>query len=108
MNTQQVEFLAEAIASLQTEDYPLFQSALISKMVKKTPGVAGGHACVRNTRIAVWTLISLSHQGMDDESLVNDFEGLTHFDLLAAKMYYRANQSEIDTIITSHHNEDWQ
>ena len=107
MNTQQVESLAEAIASLQTEDYALFQSALVGKMVKKTPGVAGGYACIRNTRIAVWTLISLAHQGMDDETLVNDFEGLTHFDLLAAKMYYRANQAEIDTVIASHHSEDW-
>ena len=32
--------------------------------------------------------------------------GLTHFDLLAARTYYRANPEEIDALIASHHSDD--
>ena len=31
----------------------------ITEIIQKTPGVSGGYACVRNTRIPVWTLVSL-------------------------------------------------
>ncbi|NEP14916.1 MAG: DUF433 domain-containing protein [Symploca sp. SIO2C1] len=63
---------------------------------------------MRNTRIAVWTLISLANQGLDEEALGSDFPGLTHFDELAARTYYRANPEEIDALIASHHSEnDW-
>jgi uncharacterized protein (DUF433 family) len=78
-------------------------------MVKKTPGVAGGHACIRNSRIAVWTLISLYQQGMDAGELLKNFPSLTSFDLLAAQVYYQTHQDEIDTLITSHHSEEgWE
>lgn len=108
MNAKLVESLAEAVNALSSDDYLLFQSTLIDKAVQKTAGVCGGHARVRNTRIAVWTLISLAEQGMDDDALVKDFLGLTHFDLLAARLYYRANRQEIDSLITSHHSdEEW-
>ena len=108
MNTKLVESLAEAIAALSTEDYALFQEVLIAKMVKKTPGVAGGYACIRDTRIAVWTLISLSKQGVDEAALLLDFPGLTRFDFLAAQVYYQAHQEEIDALIVDHHREDDQ
>jgi len=81
---------------------------LISKTVRKTAGVCGGHARVRNTRIPVWALISLAQQGMGEDELLKDFPGLTHFDLLVAQSYYQANTIEIDNLITSHHSdEDW-
>lgn len=106
MNTQLANSLAEAVSALSLEDFQAFQAALLGHMVKKTPGVAGGHACIRNTRIAVWTLISLSQQGMSDEGLIQNFPGLTPFDLFAARVYYPSHQSEIDALITSHHSED--
>jgi uncharacterized protein (DUF433 family) len=91
------------------EDFQAFQSALLSHIVKKTSGVAGGHACIRNTRIAVWTLISLSQQGMSESALLNNFLGLTSFDLLAAQVYYQAHQDEINALIDSHHSEEgWE
>lgn len=102
MNAKLVESLAEAIAALPTEDYALFQESLIAKMVRKTPGVCGGYACIRNTRIAVWTLISLANQGADDAELLRNFSGLTPFDLIAARSYYAAYPTEIDRIIASH------
>ena len=106
MNTKLVESLAEAIAALPTEDYALFQDALMAKMVRKTPGVCGGYACIRDTRIAVWTVISFAKQGADDEELLLDFQGLTSFDLFAARKYYQSNREEIDNLIASHNRED--
>lgn len=106
MNTQLANSLAEAVSALSLEDFQAFQAALLEHLVKKTPGVAGGHACIRSTRIAVWTLISLAQQGMGDEGLVKNFPGLTPFDLLASRVYYQTHQSEIDTLTTSHHRED--
>lgn len=35
----------------------------ITEIIRKTSGVCGGYACVRNTRIPVWTLVSLRQQG---------------------------------------------
>jgi uncharacterized protein (DUF433 family) len=106
MNTQLANSLAEAVSALSLEDFQTFQAALLGHMVQKTPGVAGGHACIRNTRIAVWTLISLAQQGMDDERLIKNFPGLTPFDLLAARVYYHTHQTDIDALIASHHSED--
>ena len=105
-NTQLTNSLAEAVSALSLEDFQAFQTALLEHMVKKTPGVAGGYACVRNTRIAVWTLVSLAQQGVDDERLVKNFPGLTPFDLLAVRGYYQTHQAEIDDLISSHHSED--
>lgn len=105
-NTQLAHSLAEAVSALSLEDFQAFQSALLEQMVKKTQGVAGGHACIRNTRIAVWTLISLTQQGMNDEGLVRNFPGLTPFDLLAMRIYYQAHPVEINALIASHHSED--
>ncbi|NJK64341.1 MAG: DUF433 domain-containing protein [Synechococcaceae cyanobacterium SM2_3_1] len=107
MNTRLVESLAEAVNSLPSDDYAMFQLALMTKTIQKTSGVCGGHARIRNTRIAVWTLISLMKQEMDEDMLTNEFPGLTHFDVLAARTYYRANPEEIDDLIVSHHEQDW-
>ena len=75
-------------------------------MVKKTPGVAGGCACLRDTRIAVWTIISLKNQGADEAELSLDFPGLTSFDFLAAQAYYQTHRDEIDTIVADGDRED--
>ena len=108
MNAKQVESLAETISALSSEDYSLLQSILITKTIRKTTGVCGGHARVRNTRITVWTLVSLAQQGMSEDELLKDFPGLTRFDLLAAQAYYRDNTAEIDSLISSHHgDQDW-
>ena len=106
MNMKLAESLAEAVVALQEEDYTLFQQALTDRMVKKTSGVVGGHACIRNTRIAVWILISLMHQGVDDTALLRKFPGLSLIDLAAARIYYASFKAEIDETIASHHQEN--
>jgi uncharacterized protein (DUF433 family) len=108
MNSKLVESLTEAIIALPKDDYDLFQNILVAKMIQKTPGVCGGYACIRDTRIPVWTIISLLQQGATDQELLIDFEGLTDLDLLIGRKYYQIHQEEIDTVILSHAQEkDW-
>ena len=49
--------------------------------IRKTPGVVGGDARVRETRIPVWTLVELKKQGRTEAQLLSDFPGLTQNDL---------------------------
>lgn len=71
----------------------------ITKTIQKIPGVCGGHACVRNTRIPVWTLVSLRQQGATEQELLNNYPALTLEDLTAVWGYYYNHRSEIDLII---------
>ena len=86
----------------------------ITNIIQKTPGVSGGHACVRNTRIPVWTLVSLRHEssirpelrsgtapavGATEQELLSNYPGLTLEDLTAVWGYYYNYKSEIDSTI---------
>ncbi|MEO0489118.1 MAG: DUF433 domain-containing protein [Cyanobacteria bacterium J06635_15] len=106
MNTKLVESLIQAVESLPPEDYALFQQQLTTRSVQKTAGVCGGHARIRNTRISVWTLISLQEQGADDAELLHNFPGLTPFDLTVARAYYASHANEIDQAIAAENDED--
>ena len=64
--------------------------------VQKTPGVCGGRACLRDTRITVWGLVNSRRLGAADEQLLESIEGLTPADLRAAWEYYRQHGAEID------------
>jgi uncharacterized protein (DUF433 family) len=72
----------------------------ITKAIQKTPGVCGGHACIRKTRIPVWTLVSLRQQGSTEQELLNNYPGLTLDDLTVVWGYYYNHKLEIDRIIT--------
>lgn len=106
MNVKLVESLVQAVESLPPEDYALFQEQLATRSVQKTPGVCGGHARIRSTRIPIWTLISLQHQGADDDELLHNFPGLTPFDLNLARAYYASHPEEIKNAIADHHEDD--
>ncbi len=106
MNPKLVESLVDAVVALPQDDYALFQEVIINHMIRKTPGVAGGYACLRNTRVAVWTLVSLVQQGMDEDELLENFPGLTPFDLFAVQAYYRSHKTEIDSVIAWHHDDE--
>ncbi len=108
MNVKLVESLVQAIESLPPEDYALFQEQLTNRSVQKTDGVCGGHARIRNTRIAIWTLISLQHQGANDAELLRNFPGLTPFDLSVARAYYAHHTTEIDSAISDEDGMDDQ
>ena len=70
--------------------------SLISLKIQKTPGVCGGRACVGNTRIPVWTLISFFQQGVTDEDMMRAYPALTVDHLNLVREYYEAHRAEID------------
>ena len=73
-------------------------------LVRKTPGVCGGSACIRTTRIPIWSLVQSRDAGVSDQGLLEMFPTLTNDDLKAAWEYHSLNRDEIDGDIQS--NED--
>jgi uncharacterized protein (DUF433 family) len=67
--------------------------------VQKTPGVCGGDACIRKTRITVHGLVHYRQLGFSDQRILELIPGLTPDDLAAAWDYYAANPTEIDEAI---------
>ena len=72
--------------------------------IVKTPGVCGGSACVRTTRIPVWSLVSWRRQGVFDERLLEMYPTLNQSDLNAAWTYADGHHDEIEKDIKE--NED--
>ncbi len=64
--------------------------------VQKTPGVCGGRACIRSTRITVWGLVNSRRLGATDAEILRHIVGLTSEDLQAAWDYYQEHGAEID------------
>ena len=69
--------------------------------IRHTEGVVGGDACVRDTRIPVWTLVQLKKLGRNEAQLLADFPGLTRDDLDAVWSYYRQHTDEIEHAIAA-------
>ena len=99
LNTKLVESLVQVIEALPSEDYLLLQGQLTDRNIQKTEGVCGGYARIRNTRIPVWTIVSLLNQGADEAELLRNFPSLTLFDLAATRAYYANHRAEIDSLI---------
>jgi uncharacterized protein (DUF433 family) len=69
-------------------------------LVRKTPGVMGGDACIRSSRIPVWSLVRLRQLGMRDATIRTHFiEPLSQDDLNAAWDYAAAHSQEIEQAI---------
>jgi type III restriction enzyme len=51
--------------------------------VQKTPGICGGRACVRNTRITVWSIVNSRRLGATDQQILENVAELTVDDLRA-------------------------
>ncbi|MBF2056873.1 MAG: DUF433 domain-containing protein [Cyanobacterium sp. T60_A2020_053] len=108
MNSKLIESLVQVIESLPQDDYLLFQKQLAVRSIQKMPGICGGNARIRNTRIPVWTIVSLQQQGADDTELLDNYPSLTPFDLLAVKMYYIEHHQEIDTILANYGDDEFR
>jgi uncharacterized protein (DUF433 family) len=67
--------------------------------IHKTPGVMGGEACIRDTRIPVWLLVSYSRLGLSEARLLENYPSLTAIDLINAWSYHSANPDEIGQTI---------
>ncbi|RUT06449.1 hypothetical protein DSM106972_027060 [Dulcicalothrix desertica PCC 7102] len=90
--------LLQVIADLPEElvDEALAYVLRLQNPIQITPGVCGGHARIRNTRIPVWTLVAYRKLGAPDEELLANYPGLTAADLKAAWDYYEQNREHID------------
>jgi len=69
--------------------------------ISKTPGVCGGSACIRSTRIPVWGLVIWRREGVGDQRLLEMYPSLSQSDLDAAWQYYALNPDEIHQDIQS-------
>lgn len=106
MNAQLVDSIVQLIGSLDAEDYALLQAQLQTRAIQRTPGVCGGCARIRNTRIALWTLVSFRQQGAGDDELLHNYPGLVGSDLVAAWAYYDRHREEIDREIALNQNDE--
>jgi uncharacterized protein (DUF433 family) len=70
-----------------------------SSWVEKRPGVCGGDARIRMTRITVWGIVEWRSLGLSDAEILQHHPDLTQADLEAAWEYYDQNQEEIDQAI---------
>ena len=73
--------------------------------IRKTPGVCGGDACIRNTRIMVWLLVSMKRQSVTEQELLYNYPSLTPADLAAAWDYVQQNPLEIEAAIQEASND---
>ena len=67
--------------------------------IQKTPGVIGGEACIRKTRIPVWLLVSYRCQGASDAHILEGYPDLSAADLVNAFSYADTHFDEIETAI---------
>jgi uncharacterized protein (DUF433 family) len=70
-----------------------------SQGISKTAGVMGGEACIRETRIPVWLLVSYSRLGLSEAKLLDNYPTLSAHDLVNAWNYAAAHPDEIDAAI---------
>ncbi len=62
--------------------------------ISQTPGVCGGDACMRNTRLPVWVLVSFRRLGINESKLLDKYPTLTATDLANAWAYAAAFSDE--------------
>ncbi len=68
--------------------------------IQKRPTVCGGDACIRDTRIPVWSVVRANQLGVSADDLRTHFvTPLTAADVQAAMNYYVAHGDEIDNEI---------
>lgn len=79
------ELLIETLEFVQTLQQP----------IRKTPGICGGAARIRDTRIPVWTIVTYKQQGATNSELLHNYPGITLKDIEAAFNYYELNREEI-------------
>jgi uncharacterized protein (DUF433 family) len=103
---QRLKRIIEESILLWTEAYQVTPTFLYETVIQHTTGVCGGNACIRNTRIPVWTLVSLRSQGATDNELLEDYPSLIQTDLDAAWAYYQHHKDEIDQAIAAQDDDD--
>jgi uncharacterized protein (DUF433 family) len=67
--------------------------------IEKTPGVAGGEACIVRTRVPVWVLENYRRLGWSEARILENYPTLRAVDLVNAWAYAEAHQDEIEQAI---------
>jgi uncharacterized protein (DUF433 family) len=67
--------------------------------VSRKPDRCGGDACIRETRIPVWTLVNYRRLGASDADILQAYPSLTPADLEAAWAYESTHPAEIEQAI---------
>ena len=68
--------------------------------IQKRPDVCGGDACIRETRLPVWSIVAAQRRGVSDTELLEYFvTPLSSADLAAARQYYELHRQEVDADI---------
>ncbi|CBN55840.1 MULTISPECIES: DUF433 domain-containing protein [Kamptonema] len=67
--------------------------------IEKTRGVIGGDACIRQTRIPVWLLVSYRRLGASESELLYAYPSLNAEDLVNAWGYAEVYPDEIEIAI---------
>ena len=102
---REIESVPEPVQA-EVLDFVLFVkarngSAEAAPAIRRTPGVCGGEACIRMTRIAVWMLEESRRSGVSETDLLCDYPDLDEEDLSAAWQYVSEHQEEIETAIAA-------
>jgi uncharacterized protein (DUF433 family) len=72
----------------------------MTQLIRKTPDVCGGDACIGKRRIAVWMIVRDKQLGLSDEKIRTQYElPLTSDELQAAWKYYAEHREEIEQAI---------
>ena len=85
--------------SRKEDTKPLAAARQSASWIQKTPGVCGGDACIRDTRITVWGLVQRRKHGLADAEVLRRVPSLTPADLEVAWDYYQSNRDEIEQAI---------
>lgn len=64
--------------------------------IRSSQEVMGGDACIRSTRIPVWSLVQYKQEGLTDSQILTEFPVLNASDLSLAWEYYAAHPAEIE------------
>ena len=73
--------------------------------IRKTPNVMGGEACIRETRIPVWLVVSYRNMGLSEAKILENYPDLSAIDLVNSWAYESAFPDEISIAIRKQEEE---
>ena len=73
--------------------------------IRKTPNVMGGEACIRETRIPVWLMVSYRNMGLSEAKILENHPDLSATDLVNSWAYESAFPDEISIAIRKQEEE---
>jgi uncharacterized protein (DUF433 family) len=102
MNLKELEPQLLALSATEkSQAIQLILNSLLNRWngIEKTLNVCGGDACIRDTRIPVWLLVSYQKQGLSDAKILEAYPDLNAVDLANAWIYAESHPEEITTAI---------